>query len=550
MTLLFGGVPVFWLPKFSHTDGSVERATGFLTPSFAASKDIGVAVEVPYYIALDPSYDLTLLPLITTRQGVMPRAVWRQRTKTGQYSVDGAGIYQLDTDLPSPGDRHWRGSLRTEGSFDINPRWAWGWDVTATSDDTFMRRYEIDDRRELTSQVFLTGIDDRNFFRARAMHFNNLVLDDDETAPLVLPYVEHDYTFDGLVAGGELGLTSSAYSLYRDDPESPYPGVHHGTQQTRLVSNLHWQRQIVTDGGILATPFTRVRGDVFYNRDLPDPGFPGGIRDEETTARLLPSAGLDLRWPFVRASGAGEHVLTPVAQVIAAADETDIDKIGNEDSIELNFDTANLFLHDRFSGEDRYEGGTRVNAGFLYSYLMANGGFLRASAGESFHVAGDNSFVDGSGLEGSQSDYVAALAYEPNDKLRLSYQVRLANDDFEIRAQDAMVDLDLARFDLHAGYTDLDAAPAYGRPEDERQVWAAASLLVHGGWSLFGGLRYDFEDDSFRKQTVGIAFDCDCFGFKLAYSHSDSEDAGDLDKSHSVMFSVRFKTLGGSGDDD
>ncbi len=548
MSLLFAGVPVFWLPKFSHTDGSVKRATGFLTPSFSASKDIGVAVEVPYYIALDPSYDLTLLPLITSRQGVMPRAIWRQRTDTGQYYVDGAGIYQLDADISAPGDRHWRGSLRTEGNFDINPRWAWGWDITATSDDTFMRRYDIDDRKEITSQVFLTGIDDRNFFRARAMHFNNLVLDNDETSPLVLPYVEHDYTFDGLIAGGELGLTSSAYSLYRDDPETPYPGVHHGTQQTRVTSNLHWQRQIISDGGILATPFTRLRGDLYYNQDLPDPGFPGGIRDDETTGRLLPSAGLDLRWPFVRNTASSQHVVTPVAQVIASSDETDTDTIGNEDAIELNFDTANLFLHDRFSGEDRYEGGTRVNAGLLYTFLMENGGFLRASAGESFHVAGENSFVAGSGLEGDQSDLVAALAYEPNDKLRLSYQVRLANDDFDIRAQDAMVDLDLARFDLHAGYTDVEAAPAYGRPEDERQVWAAASLLVHGGWSLFGGLRYDFEDDSFRKQTVGVGYDCDCFGFKLAYSYSDNEEDGDLDKSHSVMFSVRFKTLGGSSD--
>jgi LPS-assembly protein len=548
MSFYFGGVQLFGLPKFKHTDGTIKRATGFLTPSYSHSKDIGFGVTVPYYIALAPSYDLTLLPLLTSKQGVMPRALWRQRTATGQYNVDLAGIYQLDDDLPSPGDRHWRGSVRTQGDFDINDRWSWGWDITATSDDTFMRRYDIDGRRELTSQIFLTGINDRNFFRARAMHFNNLVLDTDETEPLALPFIEHDYTFDQSVAGGELGITSSAYSLFRDDPESPFPGVNHGTHQTRLTSNLHWQRQLVSDGGLIATPFTRVKGDVYYNRDLPDPGFPGGIRDEETTTRLLPAAGLDLRWPFIRSTGSGQHVITPVAQVIAATNETDTDTIGNEDAIELNFDTSRLFLHDKFSGQDRFEGGTRVNAGLLYSYLMSNGGFVRASAGESFHVAGENSFVAGSGLDDSHSDFVAALAYEPNDTLRLSYQVALANDTLDIRTQEAAFDLDFSRWSLHGGFSDVDDAPAYGRLEDERQVWAAANVLLSGGWSLFGGLRYDFEEDTWRKQTIGIGFDCDCFSFKLAYTHSEDEDQGDLDKDNSVMFSVRFKSLTGTTD--
>ena len=59
---------------------------------------------------------------------------------------------------------------------------------------------------------------------------------------------------------------------------------------------------------------------------------------------------------------------------------------------------------------------------------------------------------------------------------------------------------------------------------------------------MFGGLRYDFEEDVSTNETVGFGFDCDCFHFKIAYVSNDNEDDGDLDKSHSVMFSVKFKT--------
>jgi LPS-assembly protein len=544
MTFEFLGVPIFWLPEFAHTDGTVKRRSGFLTPELSLSQDIGVGVTIPYYWALAPSYDITFLPLITSDQGIMPRAVWRQRTKTGEYFVDGAGIYQLNPDgLSEPGDRRWRGSVHSAGKFSLNQNWTWGWDATAMSDDTFMRRYNVDSREEIVSEGFITGIDDRNFFRARAMHFRNLIVDDEDHSPLALPYIEHDYTFDRPVLGGELGITSSVYNLYRDDNEiTQYPGVVHGEQQSRATTTLHWQRQFVSSIGTLATPFTRLRADVYYNKELPEEDLLG-TQSEQNVSRMLPSAGLDLRWPFVHGSSYGQHVVTPVTQFITASDETDEDEIGNEDAIDLNFDTSNLFLHQKFSGEDRYEGGTRVNAGVLYSYLMDNGGFLRASIGESFHLAGENSFDAGSGLEDARSDLVTALAFQPSDHLRFTYQARFDHERLRPAVQDAGADMIFDRWTLSGGLSDVEDAAAYGRPTDELQAWAYATLQLTGGWSVFGGLRYDFERDLSNYETVGLAFNCECFQFKVAYVSNDNEDDGDLDKSHSVMFTVKFKGL-------
>jgi LPS-assembly protein len=245
----------------------------------------------------------------------------------------------------------------------------------------------------------------------------------------------------------------------------------------------------------------------------------------------------------VRGLGSGQHVVTPVAQFITSSDETEEDEIGNEDAIDLNFDTTNLFLHQKFSGEDRYEGGTRLNAGVLYSYLMDNGGFLRASIGESFHLAGENSFDVGSGLDDTQSDLVTALAFQPWDHLRLTYQARFDHDSLKPAVQDAGADMVFDTWTLSAGLSDVEEAAAYGRPTDELQAWAYATLQLTGGWSVFGGLRYDFEQDMSTYETVGLAFNCDCFHFKVAYVSNDNEDDGDLDKSHSVMFTVKFKGL-------
>ena len=63
--------------------------------------------------------------------------------------------------------------MGTKGQFAINSRWDFGWDVLVQSDKNFSHTYAIEDYSDYvhTSQVYLTGLDDRNYFDVRAMHF-------------------------------------------------------------------------------------------------------------------------------------------------------------------------------------------------------------------------------------------------------------------------------------------------------------------------------------------------------------------------------------------
>jgi len=249
-----------------------------------------------------------------------------------------------------------------------------------------------------------------------------------------------------------------------------------------------------------------------------------------------------MRWPFLTNTEGGQHILTPVTQVIASTDEEDIDKKGNEDAINLNFDATNLFLHDRFSGLDRYEGGTRINTGLLYTFLSENGGFLRASLGESFHVAGKNSFDVQSGLGETSSDLVAALALQPWDSLRFSYQIRMEEDFSAIKTQEAGLSLNFDRFSGSFYYADVDADPDAGRPNNEEQVWGDAGWNFSGGWSLYAGARYDLKASKLIRDTVGVGFNCECFNFRVFYEEDRANEDQGVDRS--VQFAIDLKSLG------
>jgi LPS-assembly protein len=540
----FAGVPVFYTPYFSHPDGTLQNQSGFLTPNLSRSSSVyGWGLTVPYLWSLDASYDLTLMPMITSEHGIMPRAEWRQRTKSGQYSLDAAAINESDAD-------GWRGYVRGKGAFDLNSRWTWGFDATADSDDEFARDYKIDSRRVVTNQVFLTGIDDRDYFSARAMSFRNLVLSDDEQQPVAAPYMQHSTTLDKEVFGGELGVSSSFYRVTRDqflDRTDQPVKLFQSTGQTRATSTVHWQRRVSNSAGTLLTPFTALRADVYQTDALPDYMLPPGLgtTDGDVVGRVLPTAGIDMRWPFVSASSHGDHVITPVAQFISSGNETKRDKIGNEDAISVNFDINSLFLSDRFTGLDRYEAGTRVNTGFMYNFLAPNGGFLRASLGQSFHLAGDNSFDDGAGLEDRKSDLVAGFAMQPWRALQLSYQLRVEDENFTVHAQEAALQARFDRVTLKSGYAELDAEESYGRVEREQQMWADGTVSIYGPWNLFGGYHYDIERASMIRNYIGLGFDCDCMNAKLYYTE-DYDTSSSLRKDRSLLFSVDLKTLGSS----
>jgi LPS-assembly protein len=548
-TFEFGGHDLFTLPYFSHPDPTVKRRSGFLMPSLSYTGVYGVGLETPYFWNLAPNYDLTLRPVLTTDQGLLAKADWRHRLANGSYTIDAAGIYQLDTNQDPPGDTTWRGAARSQGSFSLNQYWNWGWDGTAVSDQDFLDKYKLDGRNEAVNQVYLTGIHDRNFFSAQALNYYPLDPQEHEDFyPYAVPYIQHSYTLDQPVLGGEFGYNWNVYSLHRtddvlgSDPGVELLGTNLGTDQTRGVANLSWQRQIINDMGQVVTPFANLRGDLYVTENLPDDN---GLTDEtQTTTRFQPTGGVDARWPFLADTEGGQHILTPVAQVIASTDEEDKDHISNEDAITVNFDASSLFLQDRFTGLDRYEGGTRMNAGLLYTFLSQNGGFLRASFGESFHVAGENSFTEDTGLEGTNSDLVGAVAWQPWDSVRLSYQARMEEVLSDINVQEAALSLNFDRFSGTISYASLNADPHVDRPEDEEQVWGSFGWNFTGGWSLYGGARYDLAENKLLRDTVGIGYNCDCFNFRVFYEEDRADEDEKVDRS--VLFSIDLKSLGQS----
>ncbi len=534
------GVTVAALPYWQQPDPSVKRRTGFLAPQFNKGGTYGYSVTTPYFWALAPNYDLTLTPMINSKQGLAGDIEWRHRLETGSYNVHAYGAHQR---APPVAGETWRGAVHTQGDFTLNQDWTWGWDGTATSDRTFLSDYDYDGRDIAQNQIYATGIWDQTYVDARAMSFNALDSGvNADTLPTALPFVMGEKIIDDIALGGDLKFNWNIYAIERNQADLQFD---HGTSQTRGTAEVEWKTQLISDSGTVITPFAKLRSDIYVTNNVPDELVPGTFRDSETTTRVLPTVGVDARYPFIANFASGQSIVSPVFQIISAAAESDANKIGNEDATTLNFDSSSLFLSDRFTGLDRYEAGTRANLGLTYAFIGNDGNYVRASVGESVHLAGENSFATGSGLDGTQSDLVGAVAVQPWDGLTLSYQARVEEDLSQVNRQEATASLTFDSFSADVSYLNFGAEPNYGRSVAEHWVSANARQQVSAGWYVFGGVGYDFENDVLTRKTAGLEFDCDCMNFKLSYT--GTEDAISHATEDRVMMSIEFATLGKTG---
>ena len=558
------GQPIVYMPYFQHADPTVKRKSGFLPPSFGtSSNNLGFYVEVPYYFALNPSYDFLFHPMYSAKQGVLWQGEWRHRLSNGIYTVKFAAIDQDIGDLPKNPDPSldgWRGTIETHGKFSLGSWWNFGWNVTLESDDTFRRFYKLDSvlLTDRVNDVFLEGVSDRNYMGVRLYHFGGLSFQDSDSAEsLVHPVIDHNYVLADPVLGGELRWNTNILSFSRDGDftnniNQPISVDH---SLTRAVTELKWRRELTDALGITYTPFAHLRGDAYsyagYNQAAT------AVDESTSFVRGLAAGGATVSYPWIAHGERGAHVIEPIGQIVVRQAHVQQNQLPVEDARSLIFDDTTLFEIDKFSGYDRVETGTRANVGLQYTFTHNNGGYARILAGQSFHLAGENSFAnpgidfDGranynpfSGLDTNSSDYVLGAYLAPSSLFRVVSQARFDEDNFALRRTDVSGAMNLGPLFASATYT-FAALDPQQTDDDQQDVSGALGLRLTDNWSVMASMRYDIDDSMRLMDTFRIKYSDECFVLTATYQETFINDpARDLEPDRTVMLHFQFKHLG------
>ena len=541
-TMEIFGIPVAYTPYLSHPDPSVDRKSGFLTPSAGNSSNLGAILKTHYYWDIGSDQDATFDLHYYSQQGPLLGGQYRKRFENGRLSLEGA-ITRGDggNSTTAPKETRNRGYVAARGLFDIDETWRAGFDVKRASDPTFLRRYYDFREDYLTSKAFVEGFRGRNYAAITGYSFQDMRYGNPIPEPVALPDARYNALGEpGSLFGGRWSLDTSLLGVSRFRNAGP------DTQ--RFVVQPGWERNIVSNAGFVTTlsGSVLVAGYTAQQFNNNDPTVRGN--DNISRFRFFPQGQATVRYPFVRYGESSSQLIEPIGQLTFAPKLPNGRVFPNEDSLDIEFDDVNLLQPNRFTGIDRLDDGTRFTYGLRTAIYGNTQGSASLFLGQSRRLTETGAgFTGGSGLEDSVSDYVGRLDLQPAEWLDVNYGFRIDHDTLRPRRHSLNASAGVPLLRLSTSYTYVDqttSRTAVTRDRVEQASFGVSSQFTDY-WSIGVSHTQAMEPQPGPRSSLAVlSYADECLVFQtIARRDYTVSTTGEQD-GNTIFFRLVFKNVG------
>ncbi len=520
-------IPVFYIPRLRLPDPTLDRATGFLVPSIKSTSKLGWGLKTPYFIKIGDHADLTLTPYLSARTTTLEMR-FRRAFRTGDIIFEGA--YSNDDVRPGRD----RGYLFGEGRFNLPRDYKLRFQIETSSDPDYLLDYGYSNKDRLANVLELSRARRNELVFAELTRYHSLrSTEDNQTLPTIVSNTLYHRRFEPALLGGEANLRFETHSHYRSSTIAGDSGRDLG----RISLRLDWRRGWIFGNGIAASILGELNAD-YYSISQ---GLPGELNGSHFT----PAAAVELRWPFVKTTPHGvSHVIEPVIQLVWT-DETAAN-LPNEDSRLVEFDEGNLFSLSRFPGADRYERGLRANLGIGWTRYDPSGWSLGVTVGRVLRADDLGQFQPGTGLNGTNSDWLTALQLKLPNNLTLTNR-SLFDGTFNFTKNETRLTWKTDRLALGTSYIWMQAEPFENRPNDTSEWTFDAAYKIRQNWTGKIDWRYDFIAGRAAYAGVGLEYRSECVKLGLSLSRRFTS-SGTLTPTTDFDLSVSLIGFGSGGE--
>ncbi|MDF3033921.1 MAG: hypothetical protein K0R76_875 [Alphaproteobacteria bacterium] len=544
--LEMGGIPVFYMPYFRHPDPTVKRKTGFLMPAYGSFSDLGVIVSTPFYYAIAPNRDLTLVPIITTKQGPVMVGEYRHRFRDGD--ITGSASYTQTHDLKKipkgsmlPGSDRWH--IFTQGRLDLNDEHVATFDINKASDTTYLRRYPILPQgfrlkspvKNMVSTGAVEQFKDHNYGVVRATAYQT---DNPATTPYIVPHAWYTYQSDPGPWNGIWNLDANFLSLGRR-LDTPGQNARH---MQRLSLNGGWRLPYVSANGHIWTLQMNMRGDTYalehYQPTRTKPALHSAFR-----GRLFPMASAQWRYPLMKRLNSANWVLEPTAMVVGTP-RVNNSSIPNEDSLNIQVEDTSLFLPQRFSGLDRVDTGGRFIYGANSTWFFPRQRLVQFFLGQSLRLDHHQALPNGAGEDKRASDIVSRFRVNPTEGIQLLNRMAWHSQQTRPRISDTSATFGKKLIILQLNHTFVNKYSTTNGIGISQATWVIGSQpLDHWSFSVGETRNLKRHQRGALSHTVSALYHDECFRMTVSAFKTRSSDR-DIRPNSGVIVQFDFKNLG------
>lgn len=546
------GVPILYTPFLQGPDPSVERQSGFLTPSVGASSRLGFNFELPYYFALSNSEDATFFPKYTAEDGILWQGEYRKHFRRGYHVLQGGIIDVPNQPEPAPGDSESipgvRWNVFGRGYQELGDHWRASYDIERISDIDYLRQYDLERRGNLRQELNRGNTNQlrTNARLARIGRHSRLTIDsfifqglreqdDSSTTPYILPLIDYQHNFGKIFAGGDVSVNANLASVYRTG----------GTDSQRVTAAATWEKDIITPNGHRFGLIAQARADAFLYQDL-DQGteiFPEFNTDDPTDfeARFAPTIAAEWSYPLAKQVGDTRFIIEPRVQLVASPSGLNDDEIINEDSQSIEFDYVGLFDFNKATGFDAFEDGQRANIGISASAEFGDGITVESAIGRQLRVQTTDAFDFSSGLGDVRSDYVGSVNFRYRRLFGFENRLRFSGDNGVARLE-SLGYFNAGPVSGNVSYVRLNEENALANLVRRQELTASGRVKLTRHWSTGAAWRLDLNSDQTIRQDFSVGYEDECLTFGITYRR-DRTMTTNLEPDEAFLVSFTLKSL-------
>ena len=500
-------VPVFWITWFEMPDPGVKHKSGFLMPDFGSTNNMGTEFNIPFYLYLSDTHDMTF---------------------TASYLTQENPLFQIEHRLNAPHSEY-----RTEGSFTRNRDGENRWHIF--NDDVI----ELGEYARAT--VFLERASDKTYLQKYGFYNDQPYLDSGAKVELFgqSGYVIADaHVFQELRQGSKTEAVPSGNILpnlrgvYQTNPfwNETYGVLSgdvlaisgSGASSQRLIGDARVVSPWTIGGGNRITASLSARYDVYHfdNTDLIDQENFSGFKN-----RFLPSGYIEWGLPLFRPTETWTQIIEPRARLTIMR-HTDQDEFGlNNDSAGTFLSASTLFSDNRFAGLDLWENGTFADYGVRWAaFDNKNGDTIEVFAGQSYDFTDRATTDKNSGFHKGASDYVGRFAYNNNDWLDLATRFRLGRDDLSLRHMETSAHIGQGGNFLNIGHIwSQQFSDTMAANNDINELVAGVGVKLSNRWSVRWNAIYNMTVGDFQRHTGGVYYEHPCYYVSVEYRRDNAE---------------------------
>ncbi len=507
------GKKVFYVPYFNHPDPSVKRKSGFLSPFYKGSDNLGASISIPYFYNLSNSNDFTFKPRIYMDNNFILHTEYREAFKNSDLIAD----FSFNNDENKSNTHIFaelEGDLDEKTKYEIN--------IQNVSNDNYLKIHDIKDYTKiiesdssLKSYVELDrDIDDNTNLNSSFIIYEDLSKIDSDRYQFVFPNFNFSKDIDiDEEYNGQFNFSSSGFQkVYDTNKYEVLLNNDFNFSSLDFISN-----GVVTDYSLLLKNYNTYseNSSVYENKN-----------DHEIFGTFLLKSEL----PLKKSLDESTNFLKPIAQFrVSPTNGKNI----SDTSGTVQYD--NIFSSNRIGRSDMVERGKSITLGIEYEKQnLKNEKIFGINLGNVFKDKKDLSLPKKSKLGETRSDLVGNIFYNIENKIEFNYNFSYDRD-LDFSNYDAIT----AKIGGNKLVTTFDYITENHDFGDSETIKNNTVLLLNDEHSIQFDTTKDLKDDFTQFYKLSYEYETDCLLASFQYQKKFFRD-GSLMPDESLYFLIRF----------